>query len=172
MSIFSVTGYAFWLGFLCSVSPCPLSTNIAAIAVASNPGTVYVTGNRGVNWFEVSGRAGVGAGNWLPRQTPNAGDRLNPGPATAVAFDPGSPNSTASAQTLYVGTLTGVYVIRNVMVPVTPPPALPNFQPVWRTFTSNLPLVLIYEMEPVIFQDAAGVTHRRLRIATFGRGFY
>ena len=156
--------------WISAIATHPTNTNIAAIAVASNPGTVYVTGNRGQNWFEISGRAGVAAGNWLPRATPNASDRLNPGPATAVAFDPASPNSAASAQTLYVGTLTGVYVIRNVMVPVAAP--LPNFQPAWRTFNNNLPLVLVYEMETVRFADSAGTTHSKLRIATFGRGIY
>ncbi len=148
----------------------PTDSGIAAIAVASNPGTIYLTGNGGQNWLEISGRPGAGGANWQPRQTPNANDQFSPGPATALAFAPNSPGA-ASDQTLYVGCMTGVFVIRNARVPTTATPT-PNFQPVWRTFNFRLPLVLVFDMEVVSFQDDNGTAHNLLRIATFGRGIY
>ncbi|SEA37855.1 hypothetical protein SAMN05660964_01445 [Thiothrix caldifontis] len=157
--------------WISAIATHPANSNIAVIAVASSPGTVYITGDGGQSWLEISGRAGNGGANWQPRQTHNIGDQLSPSPATAIAFDPGSPSAVGSAQTLYVGTLTGVYVIRNVLAPTSTIPT-PNFQPVWRTFNGNLPLVLVYEIEPIQFQDAGGNTHNKLRIATFGRGIY
>jgi cytochrome c-type biogenesis protein len=48
LTLISLLGYSFWLGFLTSVSPCPLSTNIAAIAYVGkdmkNPLKVILTG--------------------------------------------------------------------------------------------------------------------------------
>jgi photosystem II stability/assembly factor-like uncharacterized protein len=157
--------------WISAVAAHPSNSNIAAIAVASNPGTVYLTGDGGQTWLELSGRPGAGGANWQPRPTPNDSDRFCPAPATALVFDPNSPNAVGSAQTLYVGTLTGVYVIRNAIPPTTATPQ-PGFEPVWRTFNQGLPLVLVYDMERVRFQDAAGALHNRLRIATFGRGVY
>lgn len=157
--------------WISAIATHPTNSAMAAIAVASRPGTLYVTGNGGANWLEISGRAGAGGANWAARPAGGAADQLNPGPATAVAFHPTASNNTADLQTLYVGTLTGVYVIRNARVPTTAAPT-PAFQPVWRTYNAQLPLVLIYDMETVQFQDANGTQHNRLRIATFGRGIY
>lgn len=157
--------------WIAAIATHPTNSAIAAIAVTSNPGTLYLTGDGGTTWLEISGRAGAGGANWAASPAAGALDTLNPGPITAVAFDPRSDNGLASAQTLFAGTLTGVYVIRNAVVSTTVAPA-PTFQPVWRTYNSQLPLALVYDMEARQFQDASGTQHNRLLIGTFGRGVY
>ncbi len=157
--------------WISAIATHPANPAIAVIAVASNPGALYITGNNGANWLEIGGSGGAGGANWSPRPAAGAGDMLNPGPITAVAFDPASSATLTDPQTIYAGTLTGVYVIRNALVPTTATP-IPMFQPIWRTYNAQLPLTMIYDMEAVQFQDAGGSQHNRLRIATFGRGVY
>ncbi|HEX7330455.1 MAG TPA: hypothetical protein VF290_03095 [Pyrinomonadaceae bacterium] len=143
----------------------PTDSRIVAVTVAGSPGRVYLTGDRGVTWHEISGRAILPTGPPSP-----AADQLSPSPITCVAFDPQSP-ALGAAQTLYVGTLAGVYVIRNATPPVAAAPAPPA--PVWRTFNNNLPLVLIQDIATMVERDAGGnITRTALRCATLGRGIY
>ncbi len=148
----------------------PRNRAIIAIAVAGTPGRVYLSGDTGLTWQEISGRFPL-----IGPASPPA-DQLTTSPITCIAFDPQSPAAVASAQTLYVGTLAGVYVIRNAIAPVAPgPPPLPPPPPapVWRTFNRGLPLVLVYDIAPVVQLDAHNnVVRTALRCATLGRGIY
>jgi len=147
----------------------PANPNIVAVAVAARTGAVYLSAEQGANWLEISGRSPL-----APSVAPS--DRLSPSPITAVAFDPASPALAGSAQTLYAGTLAGVEVIRNAIAPLGAPPvppAPPAFRPVWRAFNNGLPLVLLFDIAPVVVRDAASAPVRTLlRCATFGRGVY
>lgn len=151
----------------------PTQPQIVAISTGGDPGRVYLTGDNGATWIEVSGR-GVPAGPLQGPASPVA-DRLCPSPITCVCWDPQTDPAAANPQTLYVGTLAGVYVCRNLIAPtVWPPPAVPPFpSPVWRTFNRNLPLVLIEDLKAYAALDAGGAVVRSgLRCATHGRGVY
>lgn len=151
----------------------PMAANVVAVSVAArnigpagNPGFVFISGDRGMTWAEISGRsapAGLPSGPSSP-----AADQLTPGPIIGVAFDPQSP--AAGPHTLYIGTLSGVYVVRNAGAPTAaaPMPAAP----VWRTFNNGLPLVLIYDVTAITAAFADGSTRDLLRCATLGRGMY
>jgi hypothetical protein len=149
----------------------PANLSIVALTVAGGVrgvgalgGRVYLTGDNGTTWKEMSGRTGAPNG-----VSAVAADRLNPSAAMCVAFDPNTPN--AGAQTLYVGTLAGVHVIRNATPPTAAAPNPPA--PVWRTFNNNLPLTLIYDIVPVVVRDAANnVVRTALRCGTHGRGIW
>ena len=137
-----------------------------AVAITGGPGRVYLTGDAGVTWQEISGHS---AGPIGPPAV--AADQLNDiSPVLCVAFDPQSPAGVGLAQTLYVGTIAGVYVIRNAIAPVAAGPALPA--PVWRTFNNGLPLAIIQDLAVVRHQDALGATRNALRCATLGRGIF
>ena len=143
----------------------PTNPSIVAVAAAGNPGNVYLSGDKGTTWIEISGRS-LTLGPHSP-----AADQLNPSPVTCVAFDPQSPGAAGSALTLYVGTLAGVYVIRNAIAPVAAAPA--PAAPVWRTFNNGLPLILIYDLTTVVERDGANnISRTALRCATHGRGVY
>jgi hypothetical protein len=143
----------------------PTDPRIVVVTVGMMPGgRVYVTGDKGATWREMSGN-GVGA---TAVAVPVA-DRLNPSAAMCVAFDPSTP--AAGAQTVYVGTLAGIYVCRDLTPPVAAAPNPPA--PHWRTFNNNLPLTLIYDIVPVTVRDAANnVVRTALRCGTHGRGIY
>mgnify|MGYP000110813676 CR=1 FL=1 len=140
----------------------PSSANIVAFCCAEPDGTVYLSGDQGSHWLEISG-VDINA-------TAAVANRLGPSPSLALAFDPGCPNVAAGPHTLYVGTLTGVYVIRNAVAPAAAVGGL-VFNPVWRTLNIGLPLVQIYDMEAIRYTVNA-VNKDVLRVATFGRGVY
>ena len=141
----------------------PVNPNIVAFCCARQNGTVYLSGDQGSNWVEISGQDA--------NATAVAANRLGPNPALALAFDPSTPNAAVGPHTLYVGTLTGVYVIRNAVAPAAAPGGV-LFNPVWRTLNTGLPLVQIYDMEATRFTQFSGVVKDSLRVATFGRGVY
>lgn len=141
----------------------PSNPAIVAVAVAGTPGQIFLSGDRGVTWQEISGRSAplISA----------AGDQLTTSPSMCVAFDPRSPFDVGTAQTLYVGTLAGVYVIRNALPFAPPGPPPPT--PVWRTFNNGLPLVLVSDIAPIVERNPGPlITRAALRCATLGRGIY
>lgn len=144
----------------------PVSPEIVAFASASNPGLVFLSGDQGSNWIEISGTS--------PNAHANEANRLNLSPALALVFDPATPNPAAGPYTLYVGTLTGVYVIRNAIAPVSPLPTPTTvlFSPIWRTLNVGLPLLQISDLTSVQYTLPGGIIKRLLRAATFGRGIY
>jgi len=129
-----------------SIAVHPGNPSIVAVTTGPSPGKVFLSGDAGANWSDISGN--------------NPFDALGPSPVTCSTFDPRSPDG----QTLYVGTLAGVYVVRNAGAP----------SPEWRTFNDHLPLVLVTDLETVALEwNAAGVPARfALRCATFGRGVF
>lgn len=147
----------------------PTNPSIVAVTVAlfggAPGGLIYISGDKGTTWAEISGRnAPVIA---------LAADQFSPSAALCVTFDPNAPAVAAPAgpHTLYVGTLAGLYVIRNAVAPTAAAPAVPA--PVWRTFNSNLPLTLVYDVVPVVVRDAANnVARTALRCGTHGRGIW
>jgi hypothetical protein len=136
-----------------------ISVTLRTVVNASQ-GRVFLSGDAGTTWCEISGRTN-------PCNS-DSGDQLNPSAATALVFDPSSSGNVANAQTLYCGTLAGVYVIRNA---IAPSGSVTNFSPQWRTFNNGLPLTLIFDLESVTFQDAGG-SQNLLRCATHARGAY
>ena len=158
-------------GYVSDIAVHPQNNNIVAITIAANPGLIFITGDRGTTWREVSGRTAA------PNGVPSAGanDPLPPAPFTAVAFDPASPSSVNSPQILYVGTLAGVYVTRVVVAPmpvgtVGHPGDAP---PVWLSFNANLPLLRVTDFAAIAVRDGVGVLQQsRLLCATMGRGVY
>ena len=141
----------------------PVNPNIVAFCCAKQDGEVYISGDQGANWLEISGLDA--------NATAVAASRLGPSPALALAFDPGCPNGAAGPHTLYVGTLSGVYVIRNAVAPTAAPGGV-IFNPVWRTLNVGLPLVQIYDLEATRYTGGNGILKDTLRAATFGRGVY
>ncbi|HYJ84995.1 MAG TPA: hypothetical protein VEW46_02930, partial [Pyrinomonadaceae bacterium] len=161
--------------FICDIAVHPTDPRIVAVAVAgtpefpgppvipATPGRLYLTGDKGTTWHEISGRSA------LPSPASVAADQLCPSSITCIAFDPQSP-ALGAAQIIYVGTLAGVYVIRNATPPVPAAPAPPA--PVWRTFSNRLPRVLIQDLATVVERNGAAITRTALRCATLGRGIY
>lgn len=143
----------------------PRNPSIVAVAVSmpGTPGRVYLTGDGGTTWQEISGRT-------APLNS-HAAEQLSPSPILSVVFDPHGPAAVAAPQTLYAGTLAGVYVIRNASPPVVAAPAPPA--PVWGTFNNGLPLVMIQDLTTVVERDAGlNITRAALCCATLGRGIY
>jgi photosystem II stability/assembly factor-like uncharacterized protein len=146
----------------------PSNPSIAVVTVAmfagSPGGQIYITGDKGVTWREISGRV-------APVNAP-ALDQASPSAAMCVCFDPTVPAVLpAGPHTLYVGTLAGVFVIRNAVAPTAAVPAVPA--PVWRTFNNNLPLTLVYDIVPVVVRNAANaVVRSAIRCGTHGRGLW
>jgi photosystem II stability/assembly factor-like uncharacterized protein len=138
---------------------------LAVFELSSTTGRVYMSGDKGTTWKEMSGRVDPPFGS-----RSLSADELNPLPAMCVVFDPDAP-VVNGPQPIFVGTVAGVYVIRNVLPPsaIFPEPAAP----VWRTFNSKLPLSLIYDLAPVLVRDAANqVVRTALRCGTHGRGIW
>jgi hypothetical protein len=143
----------------------PSNPNIAVVTAAlfggAPGGRIYITGDKGVTWREISGRVAPVVAVPLDQASVSA--------AMCVAFDPTVP--AAGPHTLYVGTLAGVFVIRNAVAPTAAALAVPA--PVWRTFNNNLPLTLVYDIVPVVVRDAANaVVRSALRCGTHGRGLW
>jgi len=147
----------------------PKRDDVVVITLAlfdtSLSGRVYLTGDSGTTWKEMSGRTASPFGVPCPEA-----DQLNPLAAMCVAFDPDAPIANGP-QTLFVGTVAGVYVIRNAQPPSA---TFPNPDPpVWRTFNTRLPLSLVYDLGPVLVRDAANqVVRTALRCGTHGRGIW
>jgi len=166
---------ADWIG---KIAVHPLTDQIVAVAVARNPGMLFLSGDAGTTWEEISGRSSPSPAV-PPGPTAPAADQLSPSPITCVAFEPSAAAAPAAPApgtpiTLFVGTLAGIYVVRNVIPPVTPPPG-PSPAPVWRTFNQGMPLVLISDLATVrdtVGIPAAPIIRTALRCATFGRGIF
>ena len=137
--------------YISEISIHPRNSNIVAVSVANSSRQVYISGNKGVTWRDVTGTG------------------LFPVAATSVVIDPRGPITTGAAdlQTLYLGSLAGVFVSRNV----TPDPA--GLAPVWRTLNNSLPLTLIRDIEYGRYENPPGTLVRHyLRAASYGRGAY
>ena len=153
-----------------------------ASPTGNRQGRVHLTADRGANWTDISGLTGAGA---------TTAGSLPPGPCTSLAFDPQP--AAAAAQTLFVGTLAGVFVIRNL--PRRSPAAgapLPALVPVWARFSgvpsgantgrAALPSILVEDLKVVslpartdagvVAGSAETVRRTRLMAATFGRGMF
>ena len=153
-----------------------------ASSAAGQQGRVFLSADRGAHWTDISALTAAGA--------PQPGS-VPVGPCTSLAFDP-QPANTA-LQTLFVGTLGGVFVIRNL--PRRSPgagAALPAFAPAWSRFSgvpsgqsdgpAAMPLILVEDMavvtlaaitDPGVVANAPETKSRaRLYAATFGRGMY
>jgi hypothetical protein len=153
-----------------------------ASPAAGQQGRVFLSADRGAHWSDISNLTGAGAAQ--PGSVP-------PGPCTSLAFDPQP--AAAVAQTLFVGALAGVFVVRNL--PRRSPPAgaaLPVFVPLWARFSgipsgnadgpAALPMILVEDLKTVVLparaepdvvaNEAETVRRTRLMAATFGRGMY
>lgn len=94
--------------------------------------------------------------------------RLPNSPVTRAAFDgdPALASGITDPLTVYVATLVGVYVSRNVV-------ATGAANPDWRAFNNGMPLVLLRDIEYVQSLNADGTVRRKaLRAGTYGRGVY
>ena len=128
-------------------------------------GMIFISGDTGVNWQEISGR--------LPPNASVANDQFSPSAATAIVFDPSSSATVTDTQIIYCGCMAGVYVIRNAIAPTAVSIAAgTSFSPLWRTFNGNLPLALIFDLEAIQYTDGSGQPQRLLRCATHARGAY
>ncbi|MGH6923620.1 MAG: WD40/YVTN/BNR-like repeat-containing protein [Propylenella sp.] len=144
--------------WIADVSVHPQNPAIVAVAVANRNRQVYVSGNRGATWRDVTGGNPLLGGTGMFRA-----------PATSVVIDPRGPIGTGAAdlQTLYLGSLAGTFVSRNI----TPEPGGPP--PAWRTLNNQLPLTLIRDIEYGRYENPPGTLARHfLRVATYGRGAY
>lgn len=162
----------------------PGDERYVAVATASPnapfQGRVFLTLDRGTNWADITGQVAVGV--------PVGGAALQslpPSPITSLVFDPQP--AAAADQTLFAGTLAGVYVIRNLPRRRVPPAnaAVNAFNPSWMTFNARggngpLPLTLVNDLKlqrlPRLAGAAAGtpeaVDRQRLIAALYGRGMY
>ena len=144
--------------YIAEISVHPRNSSIVALAVAEPLQQVYISGDKGTTWRDVTGL------------TPFAlGTGMFPVAATSVVIDPRGPTTTGAAdrQTLYLGSLAGVFISRNI----TPDPAGPP--PEWRTLNTSLPLTLIRDIEYGRYENPPGTLARHfLRAATFGRGAF
>ena len=135
----------------------PTNPNVVAICTAGPIGRVMLSYNRGANWREITANVPAVAIQDLP-----------PCPITSILFDPGS------TRDLYVGTLAGVYVLKNLPAQpagganLTTAAAIAAFLINWQPFHTGLPLTLVNDL---VFLPTAG-GRRVLRAATFGRGIY
>ncbi|HVS00626.1 MAG TPA: hypothetical protein VMW27_28660 [Thermoanaerobaculia bacterium] len=142
----------------------PTDSDIVAVALTGSPPRLYLSGTKGVTWWEISGTS-------MPLTSPSPTDSLGDTPLLCVAFDPRSPGGVGTDQTLYVGTLAGVYVIRNARPALTATPPAGTPAPVWRTFNRELPLTMVTDLHAVVERNAAPIVVRQaLRCATHGRG--
>ena len=170
----------------------PTNNNYVVAATGGNAGAiaqgrVFLTNNRGANWMEVTGLAVASViGGAPPGAVAGPLNALPPCPVTSLAFDPTV--AAASPQILYVGTLAGVYVIRNLpRLPVGPPPPIvppAAFNPDWRTFNgpaaAPLPITLVNDLEIVSLAPRPGAVANspestlrlRLYAAMYGRGIF
>ncbi len=132
------------------------NSSIVVVTLGRSVRQVFVSGDKGATWRRVANNG-------------SAADGLFGAPVTSVVIDPTGPAGTGAAdlQTVYVGTLAGVYVSRNIT------PAVGGPAPVWRTLNQGMPLVLVQDIAPGATKDAGGAVVRRfLRCATYGRGLF
>jgi hypothetical protein len=150
-------------------------------------GRVFLSNDRGAHWLDITGLGAaveLSASAPAPLGTPLRA--LPPCPVTSLAFDPTT--AGASPQVLYVGTLAGVYVIRNLPpLPPGPPPAIlppAPFNPDWRSFNglaaAPLPLTQVNDLQLVQLPARPGAAadspesmpRLRLYAALHGRGIF
>lgn len=160
------------------------TTGVKAVWGGDEQGRVYLSCNRGASWTDISNVPAVG------------GSGLPPCPCTSLAFDP-QPAANV-AQTLFVGTMAGVYVCRNLPRIPAAPGAVPAFVPQWVTFNDRpvvppepanplrgrgpLPLTIVNDLKIVSLPARTGadvvanatetVARTRLIAAMYGRGMY
>jgi hypothetical protein len=151
-------------------------------------GRVFLSLNQGGTWSEISGLsavATVGTPPPAPGGPAPALTDLPPCPVTSLAFDISV--DPALPQTLFAGTLAGVYVIRGL--PPATAAAVTAFYPQWRTFNGpigsppglgQLPLTLVNNLVTVKLDHTTlappGALERvdryRLIVAMYGRGIF
>ncbi len=120
----------------------PGNPDIVAVSTLTWRGRVFLTHNGGQSWRRIS--------SGLPSRSP----------FPSVAFEPSDPTS------LYVATIAGVYVCRNLPARAGDPnPDVPEFSPTWKTYSNGLPLMQINDLEVVPLT-------KTLRCATHGRGAF
>ena len=140
------------------ISVHPQNSSIVAVAVANSSHQVYISGDKGATWRDVTGPDPATGGTGMFRVA-----------ASSVVIDPRGPATTGAAdlQTLYLGSLAGIFVSRNI----TPDPTGPT--PVWRTLSNNLPLTLVRDIEYGRYENPPGTLVRHyLRAASYGRGAF
>jgi len=174
-----------------SIAVHPSNSNYVVVATGGNAagiaqGRIFLSNNRGVNWMDITGLAVASVlGGPPPGAVAGPLNALPPCPFTGLAFDPTV--AAANPQVLYVGTLAGVFVIRNlprrpaIIPPIVPPAA---FNPDWRAFNglapATLPLTLVNDLEIVNLPARPGAvanspeSMQRLRLyaAMYGRGIF
>jgi hypothetical protein len=150
-------------------------------------GRVFLSLDRGDHWVELTGAASVGPVPPSPGGPgPTNATSLPPCPVTSLAFDPGI--SAAMPQSVFAGTMVGVYVIRNL--PPATAAVMPAFHPSWNTFNGpaaapppgigRLPLTLVKDLVTVQLpangnpaaEPVESVPRSRLYAALFGRGIF
>ena len=138
-----------------------ISATVRARTSGAAQSLIYLSGDSGQNWSEISGRTVA--------LLSSANEQFSPSAATAIVIDPSSPADVTQAQIVYCACFAGIYVIRNAIAPTS---STSTFTPVWHTFNNNLPLPLIFDLEAVTFKDNSGTTKHLLRCATHARGSY
>ena len=167
----------------------PANPNYVVFATGrGSRGRVFLSMNQGGTWSEISGLTAastVGTPPPVPGGPVPAAARLPPCPVTSLAFDTSA--GAALPQTLYAGTLAGVFVIRGL--PPATAAAITAFHPRWRTFNGptlsppglgQLPLTLVNNLVTVRLNGnplaPAGsperVDRHRLIVALYGRGMH
>ena len=153
------------IGYITDIAVNPRDPDIVAFSSSQASPRIFLSADRGLHWNDITG--GPGSPTVV---APAAADRFAPSPCLCLAFHPQSPSGAATDQILFGGAVAGIFVIRNAR---GGGPALPGgWTPVWRSFNSNLPLVLIYDIVAFTTRDGAGVDRHMLRCATLGRGMY
>jgi photosystem II stability/assembly factor-like uncharacterized protein len=160
-----------------------------AAKTAPHQGQVFLSLDRGERWANITGLAAVGA----PAAGAPALLALPRGPVTSLAFDPQA--AAAAEQTLFAGTLAGVFVIRNLPRRRAPPVVadVPAFNPRWFGFNgvqqpadpapqpqTLLPLTLANDLRVASLPRSApadaglpeSFARHRLVAALYGRGMY
>ena len=169
----------------------PANRNYVLFATAGSgvtvQGRVFLSLDRGNNWVELTGVASVGAVPPSPGGPgPTLATSLPPCPVTSLVFDPSVPQ--AQPQTVFAGTIAGIYVIRNL--PPATAAVMPAFHPLWSTFNGpagspplgvgKLPLTLVKDLVSVqlpanpnpLAESVERVPRSRLYAALFGRGIF
>ena len=146
-------------------NPAIVAVSTAAIAAnlfLSADATALTAGAASGTWRAIS-HAAPGPVGAAPRL------ELPRGAIGRVLIDPQSPSATPATdlQTIYAGTLAGVYVCRNATVAAA-------VAPTWTTFSAGMPLVLVTDLDYAESYGADGTTvsRRLLRAGSFGRGLW
>lgn len=131
-----------------AISVHPGNANVVAVSTVDfgaffHNGRVYLSHDKGAHWTDISGE---------PRG-------IARGPIVSALFHP------TDATVLFVGTLAGAYVIRNLPAPPAVAGAVAAFSPQWKSFHAGMPLAQVSDL------SITPIT-RTLRVATYGRGIY